>query len=150
MRCFHFRLDRVLEVREFAEKAAEAELAKKSGAVALLELELEENAKASFDAARSRFRKGGNAQDFLAGERYAVRLAQRRDGLMKGLAMAEAQRDRAREAYVEASRARELITKLRERAEADYYKAAGREETKVLDDLAAMARQRLATAGGER
>lgn len=142
MRRFRFRLESVLEVRAYALEAAKARLAEKVGACAILELRLEENARLSLDAARSRFRKGGATADFQSGERYALRLAQERERLMKGLAMAEAERDLARDAYIEASKAKELIQKLRERAEAEYYQLAKREEYKALDDIAANGRAR--------
>ncbi len=142
MKRFNFRLEKLLEVRSYEESKAEAELAKRSGAVALLEKSLMENAEASIRAGRERFRKGGGAQDYRAGERYALRLAQERDRLMKALAQAEFERDKARQLYVEASRAKELIGKLKERAETGYYKSAAREEMKLLDDMASIAKLR--------
>jgi len=142
VRRFQFKLQGVLTVREYTLEQAKARLAEKSGACAILELRLEENAGLTLDAARTRFRKGGSTSDFQAGERYARRLEQERERLMKALAMAEAERERARAAYVEASKAKELIQKLKERSEAEYYKTARLEEFKALDDMAAMARAR--------
>ncbi|TFG81792.1 MAG: flagellar export protein FliJ [Spirochaetales bacterium] len=147
MRRFHFKLDKVLKVREFTKRAAEAELARKAGVVALLEHELEENAVLTLSAGRQRFRPGGAARDFLAAERYGVRLTQARERLMKALARAEFERDKARQTYVEASRASELIQKLRERGESAYYTIAKREETKVLDEVAAIAKTRALMGG---
>ncbi|HPB65285.1 MAG TPA: flagellar FliJ family protein, partial [Spirochaetales bacterium] len=77
-----------------------------------------------------------------AGELYAVRLSQERERLFKSLAAAELEREAARVDYVEATKARRLVTKLREREEAVYYKAVAREETKTMDDLAAGAHAR--------
>lgn len=142
MRRFRFKLQDVLEVREFQEEAAKARLAEKAGACAILELRLEENAALTLEAAKARFRKGGSTADFQAGERYAIRLSRERERLMKALAVAEAEREVARELYVEASKAKELIQKLRERAEEEYYKSERREEFKALDDMAAIARAR--------
>ena len=70
---------------------------------------------------------------------------------MKVLALAEAEREQARLAYIEASKSKELIVKLKEREEAEYYKAAARDETKSMDDIAAIARAHglaAAVAGG--
>lgn len=137
MKRFHFRLESLREVREYALEAAKGALAEASGACAILDLKLRENASLTMEAAQVRFRAGGNASDFRSGELYVLRLNAERDRLMKALAMAEAKRETARERYVEASKAHELIQKLKERAERDYYRAANAEEIKALDDLSA-------------
>ena len=142
MRRFAFRLERVLELREYDEKAAEAALGEKTAACSRLTLALEANARASVEAARERFRPGSDASDHRAGELYADRLSQERERLLKALAAAELEREKARADYLEATKARRLVTKLREREEAVYYKAVAREETKMMDDLAAGAHAR--------
>jgi flagellar FliJ protein len=151
MKRFSFGLEKILELREYRERIAKAVMAEKAGRCTILELDLEENARKSVTAGRERFRKGGNVSDYLAGEHYAVRLSAERERLMKVLAMAEVEREQARLAYIETSKSKELIIKLKEREEADYYKAAAREETKTMDDIAAMARAHgnaAAVAGG--
>ncbi len=142
MKRFQFRLEKLLELRAYGQSIAEAALARKAGAVASLERALMDNASASLKAAKERFKPGGHARDFQAAERYALRLGQEREKLMKGLAAAEFERDKAREAYIAATRDKELIDKLKERAESSYYKAAALEETKTLDDLGSIARAR--------
>ena len=151
MKRFSFGLEKILELREYRERIAKATMAEKAGKCTVLEMDLEDNARKSIAAGRERFRKGGNISDYMAGEHYAVRLVAERERLMKTLAMAELEREQARLSYIEASKSKELITKLKEREEADYYKAAAREETKTMDDIAAMARAHgtaLAVAGG--
>jgi flagellar export protein FliJ len=142
---FSFRLERVLELRRYDETLAEARLGEKSAVCSRLGLSLEANARATLEAARERFRPGGNAADHRAGELYSVRLSQERERLMKALAAAEAERETARAAYVEASKAKEIVAKLREREEGAYYKTVSREETKTMDDLAAGAHIRAST-----
>jgi len=146
MRRFIFGLERVLAVRAYKERLAEAVLAEKSGACAALQLRLDDNAKATMVAGRERCRPGGNAADYRAGELYSVRLSQERERLMKAMALAEAERETARLAFVEASTSRQVVTKLREREEAAYYKLVSREETKMMDELASGARVRLNAA----
>jgi len=143
MRRFAFGLERVLSVRAYKERLAEAVLAEKSGACAALQLGLDDNAKATMVAGRERCRPGGSAADYRAGELYSVRLSQERERLMKAMALAEAERETARLAFVEASTSRQVVTKLREREEAVYYKLVSREETKMMDELASGARVRL-------
>jgi flagellar FliJ protein len=142
MRRFAFKLERVLELRGYAEKVAEAKLGEKSAACSRLGLALEENARASHAAAMERFRPGSNASDHRASELYAVRISNERDRLMKALVFAESEREAARIVYVAASTAREAVSKLREREAEAYYKSVSREEVKIMDDLAAGARTR--------
>jgi len=139
---FAFRLQRVLELREYGETVAKAVLGDKAAACSRLGLSLEENARLTLATTRERFKPGNGAADHRACELYAVRLSQERERLMKALAYAEAERESARLAYVEASKARQLVAKLREREEAAYYKLVSREDTKTMDDLAAGAHVR--------
>jgi flagellar export protein FliJ len=136
----------VLKVREYAEQAAEAGLAVKSAVCARLNLVLEENARATLLASRERFRPGSVAADHRSAELYAVRLGSEREKLLKALAFAEVEREEARKVYVAARIAKKLVEKLREREESAYYKAVSREEIKTMDDLAAGARMRFASA----
>jgi len=73
---------------------------------------------------------------------YSWRLSAERERLFKALAFAEAEREKARLVYVDASKSKELVAKLREREETAYYKALMREETNIMDDLAAGAHAR--------
>jgi flagellar FliJ protein len=146
MKRFLFGLEKILELREYRERIAKATMAEKAGKCKILELDLEGNARKSMGAAQERFRRGGNVSDFLAGEHYSLRLVVERERLMKALALAEVEREQARLAYIEASKSKELISKLKEREEAEYYKTAVREEIKTMDDIAAVARAHGTTA----
>ncbi len=143
MKRFLFGLQEVLELRNFTLKSAEAKLAAKSGACARIKLNLEENGKATLAASKERFRLGGGASDYRAGELYSLRLSTEREKLFKALAFAESERETARLAYIEASKSKELVAKLREREETAYYKAVSREEVNTMDDLAAGAHSRM-------
>ncbi len=142
MKRFSFKLQSVLSLRKYDENQAKAKLGQKAAVCTRLGLSLQANAKATLDAGRERFRPGGNAADHRAGELYAVRLGQERERLLKSMALAEAERESARLAYVEASKAKELIATLREREAADYYRRVLRDETKSMDDLASGAHRR--------
>jgi flagellar FliJ protein len=54
----------------------------------------------------------------------------------------------ARERYLEASRERKVLDKVKERRYAEYRKAALAEEVKVLDDISGGAPARAAVSGG--
>jgi flagellar FliJ protein len=143
MRRFRFKLERILELRQFRETNAEAVLGAKAGACSLLEQQLQDNAVATHRVGMERFRAGGSLADFQAAENFGLRLHTEREKLLKALAAAELEREQARLEYIEAVKARELLDKLREREENQWYKAAQKEEIAVLDDLGAQARQRM-------
>ncbi|MDP3179831.1 MAG: flagellar export protein FliJ, partial [Spirochaetaceae bacterium] len=82
------------------------------------------------------FAPGRDLEDFRASGLYIVRLDRERDVAVEQLARAELEREAARVDYVEKRKVRESIDKLRERKQAEYYKAAEREEIKALDDVA--------------
>lgn len=145
MKRFVFKLEKLLELRSFYEKKAELILAEKAGRCALLEERLREVAESRVRASRDMFGPGRDLADFRASELYIMRLDKERDRLLEDLARAEVERELARTEYVVKHREREAIDKLRERREAEYYKAAEREEVKVLDDIA---RRKTALQGG--
>jgi flagellar protein FliJ len=136
VRRFRFNLEKLLELRAFHERKAEMVLAEKAGRCALLDSELREVAKAKSRTGRDMFGRGRDIEDSRAAQLYLVRLERDRDALIKDLALAETEREGAREAYVERRKSRESIEKIKERRQAEYYRLAEREETKALDDLA--------------
>lgn len=135
MKRFHFRLEKVLEVRKYHERLAEMKLAAAAGKCSLLERKLMDNALASRNAALQRFAGGGDLFDLQTVELYVRRLTIEREKTLKALALAEAERETARNQYIAASRDKKLLDKLRERRESEYYHTASREEIKILDDL---------------
>jgi flagellar export protein FliJ len=136
MRRFQFRLEKLLEVRAFYERRSELELAEKAGRCALIESRLADIAQSRAKTGREMFAPGRRLPDFRAAELYIVRLDRDRDRALEELAAAELEREAALRDYVEKRKAREAIEKLKERRQAEYYKAAEREEQKALDDLA--------------
>jgi flagellar FliJ protein len=136
MRRFRFNLEKLLEVRAFHERRAELVLAEKAGRCALLEARLEELAESRRRTGREMFSPGRSLHDYRAAELYLVRLDRDRDRAIEELAVAELEREEARADYVEKRKSREAIDKLKERRQAEYYRLAEREETKVLDDMA--------------
>lgn len=145
MKRFAFKLEKLLEFRSFYEKRAELVLAEKAGRCALIGKRLREVGESRARAGREMFAPGRDMADYRATELYLRRLDLERDRLLEELVLAEAEREKARLEYVEKRRDREAIDKLKERRQADYYRAAEREETKALDDLA---RRKPVEAGG--
>jgi flagellar export protein FliJ len=135
MRRFQFKLEKFLELRGFHERKAELILAEKAGRCNVLGGKLRENAEARVRAGREMFAHGRSIADFRASELYIVRLDRDRERLLEELAAAELEREKARANYVEKRKAREVLDKIKERKQAEYYLLAEREEIKALDDL---------------
>lgn len=145
MKRFAFKLEKLLELRSFHERKAELVLAEKAGRCAVLEARLKEIAESRVRTARGMFASGRDIADYRACELYILRLDHERDRVLEELARAEVEREEARVEYLRRHKDREAIDKLKERRQADYYRAAEREEIKALDDLA---RRRPVEAGG--
>jgi flagellar protein FliJ len=135
VRRFAFRLEKLLEYRSFYERRAELVLAEKSGRCAVLENHLAEIAQSRARAGRDMFAPGRDLADFRASELYIIRLDRERDKLLNELVFAQAEREKARLEYLDKHRDREVIDKLKERREKEYYHLAQLEEIKTLDDI---------------
>ncbi len=134
MKRFRFTLQKLLDLREFREKQAELELGKANAARDAIKLELEDVARKRVKASMER--SGAiPLQDLLAIERYLTRLDAKKDALLEDLAAAELVVERARGKYLEASRDRQVISKLREKKEASWKKDYLSEEAATLDDI---------------
>ena len=68
-------------------------------------------------------------------ELYAQRLAQERERRRAELVVKQGELDEARARYLEASKERKVLDKLRERRETEYYEQAVDEEYKEIDDM---------------
>ena len=135
MRRFSFKLEKLLELRGFYERKAELVLAEKAGRCVLLDTQLRELAEARARTGREMFSAGRMLADYRAAELYLVRLNRDKERLVKELAEAELEREKARADYIEKHKSREVMEKIKERKAGEYYRLALREETKALDDL---------------
>jgi flagellar protein FliJ len=136
VRRFRFKLEKLLELRGFYERKAELVLAEKAGRCNLLGNKLRETAEARARTGREMFSSGRMLADYRAAELYIVRLDRDRDRLIGELAAAELEREQARLEYVEKRKGREVLDKIKERRQGEYYRLAEREEIKALDDIA--------------
>lgn len=135
MKRFSFSLQKLLNLREFREKEAELELGRAVSAREVIQVELEDVARKRVGAANER-RGGLSVQDLLVIEHYITRLDARKETLLEDLAAAELVVEKAREAYMQATRDRQVITKLREKKEAAWHKENLDAEAAILDDIA--------------
>lgn len=150
MRRFRFKLDKVLELRRYAEQGWELKLAEVTGRVVAAEQEITEWARRRHDAGR--FHAAAGTLDMLlirSREDYVNRIDQRVGELQHRLVALETERAEVRSGYVEASKKRKALTRLEERRSEEYYREALRDEGRVLDEIAGsqLIRSRLETEG---
>lgn len=137
MRRFSFELETVLELRRYHEQEWELKLAEVTGRVLAVENELTEWAERRHATTRVGDRAGAVDLEYLRSrEDYVTLIDDRVRQLQSRLVGLEAERDRVREGYLEASSARKALTKLRERRSDEYYEDAKREEDRNLDEIA--------------
>jgi flagellar FliJ protein len=134
---FHFRLERLLEIRAFREREWLARLAEASGHCARVARQIRANADARQAAFGTDARRGYELDLELLTYRdhYITRLGVEKRHLQEELADRKRQRDEVQKKYLEVSRDRKILDKLKERKAAEYYAHGRREEFKVQDDL---------------
>ena len=143
MRRFAFRLEKVLELRRYREREWELKLAEVTSRVMGLEREIERW------LGRRRTISGGptvpgpvDMNEWRSREGYAVLVDERIHRLRRQLLVLEAERDTVRERYLELSRRRKALTRLKERRGEEYYRDALRDEHRTVDELAGTAAAR--------
>ncbi len=137
MRRFQFRLERFLELRRWKEREWELALARVQGECLLLEQRIEALA-ADIDASRLvDFARGSTIDVELMARRelYVQRLLRERERTREKLAERRRELERVRLKYLEASRERKVLDKLRERQETEYYERQVDEEYRTIDDI---------------
>ncbi len=134
MKKFSFSLQKVLNLREFAEKEAKEELGRVISISNKLQSELEEVAKARVTTRNS---SGNvfNANEFLAVENYVNRLDIRKEALLTELAQNEILIEEKRKIFAEAMINRKVITKLKEKKYKEWRQSMLKEEEAFIDDV---------------
>jgi flagellar FliJ protein len=132
---FHFDLEKILALRLNREHETELELGKAIGTLAELENRIKRVAEERVIAAAGRFGKTRGATEILSYDNYILRLDKTKDALVEAAAKAELIVETARTAYLEASRDRKVLDKLKERRQKEHHKYILAEEVKMLDDI---------------
>lgn len=137
MRRFHFPLEKVLELRRYAEREWELRLGEVTGRVVAVEQEILDWGRRRHEMRRYHASAGTLDVELLQSrEGYVNLIGARVVELQHRLVALETERAKIREGYVEASRKRKALTRLKERQEREYYRGALREEGRVLDEIA--------------
>ena len=135
MKPFVFNLEKVLELRKYREDEAKIELGRAIGILAELETRLLSLGQERARAAEAQFRPGNSAALIQQYMFYLLRLDNTKEQLLKEAALAELKVEEARNAFLEASRDRKVLDKLREKRQKEYQKEMFAAEAKVLDDI---------------
>jgi len=134
---FRFRLERFLDIKRYRERQAELSLA--AATARCIELQ-NRMADAKTRMARElvdRAARGGRVdlEQLRWSEVYRRRLADLHDTSARDLVVREKERRQAQRVYLDASRERKVLGKLRERREREYYHEEKRRDAKTLDDV---------------
>jgi flagellar FliJ protein len=135
MKAFSFGLEKVLKLREFYEDEAKIELGRAIGVLADLESKLFAVGRERVRAAAAQFASGNSAVMIQQYMYYIIRLDHLKEQLLQEIVLAEMKVEEAREAFLEASKERKVLDKLKDKRQKEYRKAALAEETKTLDDI---------------
>ena len=141
MRAFTFSLEKVLKLRKFHEDEAKIELGRTIAILLELENRILALGQERARAAGAQFSPENSAAMIQQYMFYLLRLDNTKEQLLKEAAMAELKVEEARAQFLEASRERKVLDKLKEKRQKEYRKEMFAEETKTLDDISAASRQ---------
>lgn len=133
MKRFNFSLQKILDLREYEEEQAKLDLAAAIAEANRIQAELEQIAREMVRAGAVRITSDIPAMQ--ANEAYKVRLKLRKGELLEELAQAELVIEQKREVFAEKMRDRKVITKLREKALAEYNVETEKDEEQANDDV---------------
>ena len=140
MKRFFFNLEKILSLRKHREHETEIELGKAIGVLSGIEQNIQYVAEERFRAGESYSGISSMLRSYIL---YTDRLDRQKVKLMKEAAKAEQKVEEAREIYIEASRDRKVLDKVKEKREGEYRKFILAEETKTLDDQTAGRQRKL-------
>lgn len=137
MRQFRFRLQRLLKLKAYTEQEWEIKLGRATAECLQVEQQIDE----ALNSMASAFKKAHPAGQVLdmgylsSTQLYMDRLGGKVEQLEDELVVKEAARRDVQAGYLEASRERKVLDKLKERREQEFYKNERDEELKELDDI---------------
>jgi flagellar FliJ protein len=137
MRRFTFRLEHLLTLRRYKEREWELKLAEITGICLKIRQKIAKIDEKTNLANASRFTIGAK-QDYaqlISSELYVVRLVQERKKAVEELAQREKEREEIQKEYLEHSKKRKVLEKLKEKQENSYYDEMQKEEFKNADDI---------------
>jgi len=137
VRRFRFRLERLLELKAHREREALNRLAEATGHCVRLARGIRQAEEAGREALRAQRAGPGRVDMELLGyrEHYLAWLRERRRRLALELVERQKQRQEEQARYLQASKERKVLDKLKERRAAEHRRESRTEEFEVADDL---------------
>jgi flagellar FliJ protein len=137
MKRFSFRFEKLSRVRDFAENAAKEALGRQISALNEIEYRIAENEQLREEAAKNRFAKEHTITDIDTYDFYITRLDYEKTTLLREAEEQQKRVDEAREQYIEASREKKTIDKLKEKRRKEYKRETQKAEEAETDDIIA-------------
>ncbi|MBN1836235.1 MAG: flagellar export protein FliJ [Spirochaetales bacterium] len=137
MKRFRFRLEPLLRLRAHREQEWLNKLAEAAGHCVRVNRNLRENSSAASEAFQTDFRKERRVDLSLLmyREQYLARLGIERRRLEEELRERMARKEEVQQKYLEVSRDRKILDKLKERRGQEFYRDQKTEEFKAMDDI---------------
>ena len=137
MRRFLFRLERFLELRRWKEREWEIALAKIQGECLLLENRIDEIGTEIGAIRLTGFVSEGRIDvEWMARrDQFVQRLVVERERTRDRLVERRKELEKVRASYLEASKERKVLDKLKERMSTEYYRHQVNEEFKTIDEM---------------
>jgi flagellar FliJ protein len=134
---FHFRLERLLDLRSHRERQWLAKLAAASGLCSRLSRRIRETGEEAASAFYIDPRRGNELDLSVLAyrEHYITRLDRQQIKLREELEEKMRQRAQVQSKYQEVSRDKKVLEKLKDKRESQYYRQGKLEEFKEVDDL---------------
>jgi flagellar FliJ protein len=137
MRRFQFRLEKLLKIRKYREREWELKLADITGKCILLENKIKQCRENISHTLDERFYLSGTLDiyNLIANEMFIARMNQ--DIINYGIELEQRKREREviKQKYLEVSRERKILDKLKERKEAEYYQEEKKEEFNIINEI---------------
>ena len=137
MKRFEFRLEKLLNLREFYEHQAEIELAQAIAHKDYIDIQLKQIAKLKVKTG-SEFNPDSDKIDITDlhnAQNYIILLDKKKDDLLEKLVIAEQIIEEKRKIYIEAASKRKVISKLKEKKRALWEKENIKAEETYIDDI---------------
>ena len=135
MKRFSFNLERLLKLREHEEQEWEIKLGRAVTECVRIENDIRQRSSEIDRVLRTRGSVDGREDAFYAMEMYKRRMSSELAELGDELSRAEAERDKVREQFLEFSKRRKVLSKLKEKREAEYYKEQMKIEHDLIDEI---------------
>ena len=137
MRRFQFRLERFLELRRWKEREWEIKLARALGECLLIENRIREIGQEIGSSRLADYTEGSRVdiEAMMRRDQFVQRLAVERERAQVTLEEKRREMEKVRARYLEVSRDRKVLDKLREKREREYYERQIDDEYRAVDDM---------------